>query len=75
MEFNTIMFIVLFIMNIILIIKKVPIFGLGFGILTVIITGYVFMQDLVTFNIAFNMVLIAVAFSCAIVNGLDMKKK
>lgn len=75
MEFNTLMFIALFIINIVLCIKPVPILGLVFGFLTIVLTGVVFMQDLVTFNLAFNFVLIAVAFSCMLINGLDMKKK
>lgn len=75
MEFEIAMFLILFVMNIILIIKQVPIFGFMLGFLTIVLDGAVFMQDTVTFNLAFNIVLFGIAFASVMINGLELVGK
>lgn len=73
-DFNSLMFIIMLVANIILCIKKVPIFAFAFGFLTLAITGVVFMNDLII-NRYFSYLLIVVAFACLITNGLDFRSK
>lgn len=75
MEFNSLMFIVLFIINIVLCIKRVPIIGFAVGFFSILLCGAVFLQDTVTINSYFSIVLMGIAFSCIIINGMDIIKK
>jgi len=73
-DFNSLIFIILLVANIILCIKTVPILGLALGFLTIVLTGAVFMGDILI-NIYFSYVLIIISFTCMLINGLDTKKK
>jgi hypothetical protein len=73
-DFNSIMMVVLLIVNIILCIKTVPILGLSLGFFTMLLSGAIFLND-ININIFFTYFLIVVGFSCMIINGLDLKKK
>ena len=73
-DYNYIIFIALFLVNITLCIKRIPILGLPLGFFTIILSGLVFMNDL---NITkyFTYLLIVVGFSCMVINGLDVRRK
>ena len=73
-DFNSLIFVILLVSNIILCIRKVPMFAFSFGFLTVAITGMVFMNDVII-NVYFSYLLIVVAVSCMIINGIDTIKK
>jgi hypothetical protein len=73
-DFNCLLFVILLVSNIVLCIKKVPMVGFIFGFLTIIITGTVFMNDIII-NVYFSYFLIAIAFSCLLINGLDFRRK
>jgi hypothetical protein len=73
-DYNYIIFVVLFLVSVILCIKRIPILGLSLGFFTIILSGLVFMNDI---NIGkyFTYLLILVSFSCMVINGLDVRRK
>jgi hypothetical protein len=73
-DFNSIVFIILLVSNIMLCIVKVPMFGFAFGFLTIAITGFIFMSSSLI-DVYFSYFLIVIAFMSIIINGLDFKRK
>lgn len=73
-DFNLVLFVILLVVNIMLCIVKVPVFGLAIGFLTIVMAGFVFMND-VLINVYFSELLIVIAFISIIINGFDVRKK
>jgi hypothetical protein len=73
-DFNSIIFVILLVSNIMLCVIKIPMFGFAFGFLTITITGFVFMGDALI-NVYFSYLLIVIAFMSIIINGLDFKRR
>ena len=73
-DFNSLIFIIFLVLNIVLCIVKVPILGLVIGFLTVVMTGAVFMGDSLI-NVYYSYLLIVVGFSCLVINGFDMRRE
>lgn len=73
-DFNTIVFVILLVVNIMLCIVRIPIFGFAIGFLTVAVTGLVFMSDALI-NVYFSYLLIVIAFISIIMNGFEMARK
>ena len=73
-DFNSLMFVILLVVNIMLCIVKMPILGLSLGMFTIVLTGSLFMGDSMI-NVYFSYFLIVIAFSCMIINGLDFRRK
>lgn len=73
-DFNSLVFIILLVANIILCIKKVPILGLAIGFMTIILCGAIFIDSIII-NIYITYLLIIIGFSCMLINGLDFRRK
>lgn len=73
-DFNSIIFIFILIVNVILCLKKVPILGLIVGLFTMLLSGAIFLND-ININVYFTYFLIVIGFSCMVINGLDFRRK
>jgi len=73
-DFNLVIFVILLVANIMLCLTKVPILGFVVGFFTVVISGAIFISD-IDINVYFTYLLIIIAFSTMLINGIDAIKK
>lgn len=71
---NMVFFVLLFIFNILFMIKRIPIFAIPFGIITFFI-GAVYYLPLGEFNALFSFLLIFVGVMGLFINALFLRKK